>query len=96
MACTTTEPANHGTPRQSAPQPGLQTEVAVPDHALEKRVDERHDQRRRTQLRNESRTLGNPPEMIAGIAAKVSRRKTSPAVTVIGADHRRRLHEVTP
>jgi hypothetical protein len=56
-------------------QPGLQTEVAVPDHALEKRVDERHDQRRRTQLRNESRTLGNPPEMIAGIAAKVSRKK---------------------
>ncbi len=40
-------------------QPGLETEIAVPDQPFEERIDERHDQQRRAQLRTEARTLGD-------------------------------------
>ncbi|PAV68970.1 hypothetical protein WR25_05736 [Diploscapter pachys] len=40
-------------------QPGLQAEVAVPNDAFEKRINERHDQRRRAQLWRKARPLGD-------------------------------------
>ncbi len=40
-------------------QPGLETEIAIPDQPFEERIDERHDQQRRAQLRTEARTLGD-------------------------------------
>ena len=40
--------------------PSLDTEVLVPDHALEHRIDQPDDGHGRDQLRPKTRTLGNP------------------------------------
>ena len=40
-------------------QPCLDTQVAIPHHPFEERVDERHDQRRGAQLRDEPCPLGD-------------------------------------
>ncbi|MNN38779.1 hypothetical protein D3C81_1527910 [compost metagenome] len=41
-------------------QPGLKAEIAIPDHALEERIDEGDDQHGRTELRAELGTLRDP------------------------------------
>ncbi|MNL16546.1 hypothetical protein D3C87_1375970 [compost metagenome] len=76
-------------------QPGLQTKVAVPDHAFEERVNERHDQRCRAKLRNEPGTLGNTTgdDRRDRRGEGQQKEKLHQSVTVIGIDHRRRLHK---
>ncbi|RMP71976.1 hypothetical protein ALQ17_05320 [Pseudomonas fluorescens] len=103
------QPAAHGVDHHGAgeimeagakgrKQPGLQAEIAVPHHALKKRVDKRHDQSGRAKLRRKPCPLGNAP----GNDRRDRRRKGQQeeelhqAVAMVGADHRRRLHEAHP
>ena len=58
-------------------QPTLQTIIAIPDHALKERIDQRNQNQRGNRLGSAFwHVLAIPPEIIAGMAAaKVSRKK---------------------
>ncbi|MNE58289.1 hypothetical protein D3C80_1533090 [compost metagenome] len=77
-------------------QPGLQTQIAIPDNALKKRIDERHDQRGGAQLRYEPRPLGNSAGDNGwnGGGERQQKEKFHQPITVIDTDHRGRLHEM--
>ncbi|MNN24062.1 hypothetical protein D3C81_1374760 [compost metagenome] len=76
-------------------QPGLQTQVAVPDNAFEERIDERDDQRGCTQLGNKPGALGD-----ASGNDRRDRRgkgqqeeKLHQSIAMVGIEHGRWLHE---
>ena len=79
-------------------QPCLHPKVAVPDDALEERIDERHDQQGRAQLRGKARTLGDP----AGNDRRDRRgegqqkEELHQPVAVLGAQGRGRVQKVRP
>ncbi len=76
-------------------QPALQAEVAVPDQPFEKRIDKRYDQRRRAQLRDETRAFGNAAgnDRRDGGSKGQQEEKLHQAIAVVSREHRRRLHE---
>ena len=76
-------------------QPGLQAEIAIPDHAFEKRVDKRHDQRSSAQLRSKLRALGNAAGDDRGDRCRKRQQEEEfhQAIAMVRADHCRRLHE---
>ena len=77
-------------------QPGLKAKVAIPDHAFEKRIDERYDQRRCAQLRDKACPLGDPAgnDRRNGCSKRQQKEKLHQAVTMIGTERAGRLHEI--
>ncbi len=77
-------------------QPGLQAEIAIPDHTFEKRVDEGDDQRRGAQLRGEPGTLSDPSGNDRGNRCGKGQQEEEldQPVAVIAADLRRRVQKV--
>ncbi|PBJ04381.1 hypothetical protein BSF40_39250 [Pseudomonas sp. ACN5] len=76
-------------------QPGLQTQVAVPDHAFEERIDECDNQRGCTQLRDKPGALGDSSGNDRGNRRGKGQqeKKLHQSITMVGIEHGRRLHE---
>lgn len=77
-------------------QPSLHAEVAIPHHAFEEGVDERHDKRRGAQLRREARTFGDPPRDDRGNRGSEGQQEEAldQRIAVVGSQLSSRLQEV--